>query len=494
MTPKTEGAEHTSAKENSPQGRQDYIRLFEAAFDELHSKVVRQIRTPGQYLGAHFDYPDMSLLDSGFPSFHNSYLGSARRNYVDTVRPTGIIGLFSGQKYPEIAFPKGDELARFLRNHDVGKRLAGLTLPDGTVSNVAVEHLVNDAVERYLHLHGLDYAINSARRRAVILPLVSGTISPSLYLRLVVPITMTHFDVDHFRLTETAYITRLPKKMQLARNRINNQGSGAGPMVVGAATHAFVSIGWRLRAGSTETVKSTLRQVPANVVDDIDTFFGALRVASGIRTGYAQILWVPRQWALDYFCDLTPVYGATLRQYPSEFDNYAWMRKGSTVRADQLNEVRRIYRAAVESRSEALRLALKRLNGCLTRTDAADAILDGTIGLEILLGDDQNQSLAYKLRLRAGALAILQGELTPVDVASKVKRLYGARSAIVHGLRKKRSKIASGAADTAYSDERMLASDLLRFAIDVLLTHPKYQDPAKIDEDLLLGHISPGNA
>jgi hypothetical protein len=133
-----------------------------------------------------------------------------------------------------------------------------------------------------------------------------------------------------------------------------------------------------------------------------------------------------------------------------------------------------------------VRLALKRLNGCLTRTDAADAILDGTIGLELLLGDDQNQSLSYKLRLRAAALAILHADRSAKEVASKVKRLYEARSAIVHGRRRKRSKKASEPADTSHFRDRLIASDLLRFVLDVLVTHPEYQDPSKIDEGILL--------
>jgi hypothetical protein len=136
-----------------------------------------------------------------------------------------------------------------------------------------------------------------------------------------------------------------------------------------------------------------------------------------------------------------------------------------------------------------MRLALRRLNGCLTRTDAADAILDGTIGLEILLGDDENQALSYKLRLRAAALAILKADpaYPAVEVASKIKRLYGARSAIVHGRRKKRSKTASEPTDTSNAKERLVASDLLRFVINVLLTNPEYQDrPGKIDDGLLL--------
>jgi hypothetical protein len=289
-------------------------------------------------------------------------------------------------------------------------------------------------------------------------------------------------------LSETTYIMRIPKKLQLARARMSTWGTGAVQMVVGAATHAFVSTDWRLDVGNTDEVARSLNQSSPNVVDAIDTFFGALRIATGISTGYAQILWVPRKWALNYFCELTPVYGTTLRQYPPDYDDYGWVRQGPTVTAEQLKDVRRIYRALVDSNSEAVRLAVRRLNVCLTRTDAADAILDGTIGLELLLGDDQNQSLSYKLRLRAGALALLHADPSrpAAEVTGKVKRLYEARSIIVHGLRKKSSKKASEPADTSHAKDRAIASDLLRFVLDVLLTHPEYLNPAKIDEGLLL--------
>jgi hypothetical protein len=265
-------------------------------------------------------------------------------------------------------------------------------------------------------------------------------------------------------------------------------GSGAVRMVVGAATHAFVSNGWSVEVDNIEEVRNSLKQSSSNVLDAIDSFFGALRVATGISTGYAQMLWVPRGWSLGYFCDLTPVYGTALRRYPNEYDNYGWTGLGARVTAEHLKEVRRMYRAVVGSESEGIRLALSRLNGCLTRTDAADAILDGTIGLELLLGDDQSQSLSYKLRLRAAALSMLHADpaLPAAEVAAKVKRLYAARSAIVHGLRRKRTKRASEPTDTSNTNERLLASDLLRFVLNVLLTHPDYQVPANIDQGLLL--------
>jgi hypothetical protein len=74
-----------------------------------------------------------------------------------------------------------------------------------------------------------------------------------------------------------------------------------------------------------------------------------------------------------------------------------------------LEDVRRLYNLILGRREERVAIALKRLNSCMTRDDAVDAILDTTIGLEVLLGDQENQALSYKLRLRAGALARLSG-------------------------------------------------------------------------------------
>ncbi len=493
MPSKTTDAERSAAMEKRREELMCYIHRFEAAFDELHDAVVRQAKPPGQYISPHYDYPTISTLDSGFPSFHEAgfYKDSAPRDYLSTMRPRGLLGLLGGYQRPEVGFPKGAELAEFLRTHDIGSRL-NLSAPKSF--DWPVDHLVGDAVERYLHLHGLDAPIDPRRRYDIVVPLILGTVRQSLSLRLVVPITMTHFEVDHIPLSGTTYITRIPKRLQLARARLSTVGTGAVQMVVGAATHAFVSNGWDLEVDNVHEVPRSLNQSSPNVLDAIDSFFGALRVATGISTGYAQILWVPRKWALSYFCDLTPVYGMALRQYPSHYDDYGWTRQGATVSREQLKEVRRIYGAVNASKSEAVRLALQRLNTCLTRTDAADAILDSTIGLELLLGDDQNQSLSYKLRMRAGALALLHGgpDFQAGQVAANFKRLYDARSSIVHGQRRKRSKKASEPADVSHAKDRAIASELLRFVLGVLLTHPDYQDPAKIDAGLLLrGDVAP---
>jgi hypothetical protein len=467
-----------------------YLRMFAEAFDELHAAVVERARDPSAHIGPHRAYPTMSLSSSGFPIFHERsalYEDKAPKDYVGLVRPRGLMGLIPPTA--PLPLPKGVELASFLRDNEIGAKLK-LQVPvyENTLSDWPVDNLVADAVERYVHLYGLNTPIDAKHRDNIIFPLVFGTIQPVHHLSLVVPIIVTHFEVDRFRLTENTYIAKIPKRLQLGRARIKSIGSGAVQLVAGAATHAFVSKGWQLSIDEIAEASQSLKQVTPNVLDDIDSFFGALRVVTGISTGYAQVLWVPRGWTLDYYCDLTPVYGTTIRRYPNEFDDYGWVNQSATVTTNRLNEIRRVYQAATNSQSEAIRLALNRLNACLTRSDAADAILDGTIGLELLLGDDDNQSLSYKLRLRAAALALLHADpaYPAAEVASKVKRIYEARSAIVHGRRKKRSKKASEPIDTSNASERLLASDLLRFMLNALLTHPKYLDPLKIDEGLLL--------
>ncbi len=383
MNPETEGSEERARAIQWRDELRQYRDLFAGAFDELLEAVRAKVKQPGQYVGPHHDYPIMSSLDSGFPSFHDSgfYSDSSRRDYVATIRPHGLLGIFGGLAgTPAPNLPKGAELASFLRTHQIGKRLNL-----GQLYDRPVDELVADAVERYIHLHGLDTPVEDRRRNALILPLISGTVFKSLNLRLVVPIALTHFDVDHFRLTDTTYITRLPEKLQLGRARVSTLGSGAVRMVVGAATHAFVSTGWNLEVDTVAEVPRSLKQSSSNVIDAIDSFFGALRIVTGIKTGYAQLLWLPKDWALEYFCDLTPVYGTTLRRYPAEYDNYGWTEASAFVTRDQLAEVRDIYKLVVDNQSEAIRLAVSRLNGCLTRSDAGDSILTERSGLSFFL-------------------------------------------------------------------------------------------------------------
>ena len=82
----------------------------------------------------------------------------------------------------------------------------------------------------------------------------------------------------------------------------------------------------------------------------------------------------------------------------------------------------------------------------MTRDDPADVILDATIGLELLLGDADNQAIFWKLRMRAAALVGLDRDRAAMtQISNDVDRVYGLRSTIVHG--SNRRKVKADAAD-----------------------------------------------
>ncbi|RWM08954.1 HEPN domain-containing protein [Mesorhizobium sp.] len=462
-----------------------YAKLLEGAFDELHAAVIKTLDDTRWSFGTHHDYPTMGMTESGFPYFSEVgfYNEKARKDYVGVFRPRSLAGLLMSERLQE-NFPAGAELIEFLKSNELGKKFQ-LEEP---YSESYVDRMVGDCVERYFQLYGTG-PVQKRKRQDILKLAFFGTVEDSLEVRLVVPIALTHFQVDRYRLNETTYIARIPRATQLSRSRIGSRGSGAERGVVSAATHAFVSNGWSIPNKSLQNVRNGLNEPSGDALDTVDRFMASLRAATGAVTGYAQVLFLPRGWATEFYCDLPSVYGANCRRYPNSFDNYGWSGGGqSAITRTQLDDVKRIYNRILERREERVLIALKRLNACMTRDDAVDAILDATIGIEVLLGDKENQALSYKLRIRAGALASLSGSMKPTDVSAAVKNIYDVRSRIVHGLDAKKSKKQLLAPeDERYASERKAAADMLRFLIDVLLEFPQYLDPLKIDRELILG-------
>ncbi|HJP66419.1 MAG TPA: hypothetical protein VKA30_08970 [Actinomycetota bacterium] len=225
-------------------------------------------------------------------------------------------------------------------------------------------------------------------------------------------------------------------------------------------------------------------------MDVVDRFFAALRIATGIETGYAQIVLRPIGWAEDYLGTLPPLIpGPVVRRYPPRFDDYGWLVKDRPVVTEsQLTEVKDVFAALRDAAPQVL-LATDRLNSAMLRSDEADSILDICIGLESLLTSDESTEVTHKLALRVAALlALSDGSRPPADVFSSVKRIYKYRSRLVHG--------RADAAALAYSQDRgervvtvTLAREYLRQIIRTLLDYPKYLDPNLIDRDLIAASL-----
>ena len=139
--------------------------------------------------------------------------------------------------------------------------------------------------------------------------------------------------------------------------------------------------------------------------------------------------------------------------------------------------------------SNQISIAIKRLNYCLLRDDLEDAVVDTAIGLEVLLGDDDGQALSYKLQMRAAALATIDPapERSPEEIRREVRGVYERRSRIVHGgtRRKQSGKDITAEPDNTRQERNEIVKPL-RYVLGVLLRHPQFLDPKRIDAELLL--------
>lgn len=153
-----------------------------------------------------------------------------------------------------------------------------------------------------------------------------------------------------------------------------------------------------------------------------------------------------------------------------------------TITREEMLAVSNVLARIRHAGDERVELALRRLNGAMIRLDFADAVLDATIALEILLGDGDGQAIGYKLRLRAAALANLLDPGSGPAVSAAVRETYKARSRIVHGVGR-RSK--ANADDGAQVREKALGA--LRTVLRAILENPRFLTPARIDAELLIG-------
>lgn len=214
----------------------------------------------------------------------------------------------------------------------------------------------------------------------------------------------------------------------------------------------------------------------------VESFFASLRLELGIETGYAQEIRLAKGWRSRDNLGDPEVYAVGARRYPTWFENYGWnVDELPLVDRTATTAVARIWNSLRSHGEARLALAVRRLNAAMTRDEAADAILDATIALEVLLGDGDGQSISWKLRMRAAALAGLDGDRAHMEeMRIAIKEIYDARSAIVHGGRRN-----SATSDDGYAASRR-AIDILREVIRSLIAYPRYLDPHQIDNDLLL--------
>ena len=211
---------------------------------------------------------------------------------------------------------------------------------------ISIQLIPLHVFNRLMHVVGVDF--DDAQLLETYLAIERYLLFERLYLSFVVPVALTRFSLSDrgVPLSETAAIVELTTEMQLARVPEYQVGPTVSRHVLSAATHAFVLFDWWMTNEHDLSLGS--EELDWYPLDRIDRFFHALRIVTGIDTGYAQVFILPRDWARKWRAHLPPVEtGALGRRYPPHFEKGGWLRKSRAVSDDEVNEVARALPSAV---------------------------------------------------------------------------------------------------------------------------------------------------
>jgi hypothetical protein len=290
-------------------------------------------------------------------------------------------------------------------------------------------------------------------------------------------------------------VSRMSEPLQLARAILAHGSHEVNDYLVQQATHSLVLRDYVLPNQLGGFLSYGPEVFP---LDTIDAFFAALRIVGSGETGYGQLLIAPEGWAHRTTASLPPLEGTTIRRYPPDLRPVSPFYEGevSTLPDSDFEGLRGLFLGisailnASPKGGERLRLAIKRLNSCYLRENEEDAILDATIGLEILLSDRDTQEVTHKLALRLAGLSSLvpkyKGRAAAIFRSVK-SSIYAYRSAVVHGDMTRASKKREMKTDTGDPIPAVkMAVEYLGMAVQAIASNPEFLEPNRIDEKFLL--------
>jgi hypothetical protein len=462
--------------------------------------VVSHLIKEKEHLGTYYNWPKMSLYDSGLPQFSEEFFSYGPIKYSDAfggfsskVKVNELKSFLSLWEFVEDqAYIK----RRLLHPNMLIEREDDPEFNEMTTNwfKLIVFGIPEDLIDRYIHIHKT-FEFSKKDFDPIYIEYIASIFEEKLYIDICIPILFLKFNFDNLTFGPSFKIEKMDDSFQLARAPIQAYGPGVHKSVLSSATHMLVLEDWYILNNNRWELSETISNVSVYPKEYINNFFASLRIVTGLHTGYAQLLMRPKGWAKDYKAYLPPIYGTSIRAYPSRFENYYWNRKDiPELSSDTCQEVGSLYTKLSEVQENTVRIAIKRLNQCFLREDEEDSIIDATIGLEALLSDDDHQEMTHKLAMRVGALSKLAKDRfkKPYDVFQEVKQIYAYRSAVVHGStttpKKKEIKIGESRSIPAGD----LAIEYLRRVLKILITEPNYRNPKEIDKELLLNDSDNG--
>jgi hypothetical protein len=470
--------------------------LDPALFDAVREFVLEarkryvEYQDTGKYMSKLHDLLEYDEFKTGFPHITKAFKS-------DVPDYKGALGVEASEFTP-IAYGDWESFKRLLDladNHEELKR--SFMIDPEKIEDEIGEHFWHFEVtrlplavfDRLMHVHGKDFTEEDLNK--VYCPLEQGVLAENLPIAIAVPILLTKFESEVAAIDANVAVVPMSAEFHLASaSRWGRPSSSVNETVAHAATHMLILVNWTM-PNMRDSPSPPYTQLDWYPVNAIDRFFDALRVVTGIATGYAEAFIIPewQTWAYSYKRDLPAIVeGASARRYPSHFDDFGWLRERDPITEDQMIEVSEVYQG-FEGR-DSIELAARRLSAGMLREAEDDAVLDLLIGLEAVLSDQDKGELTFKLAVRTAAVLAELSDYDPSVVFGQVKQLYNYRSAVAHGNAKKATKLRTLDVGGEQVSSISLATSLLREVVRQLVKRPDLTTPSDIDSKLILRSLA----
>lgn len=466
-------------------------RLFDLFCGALETALwyVREAKTGKTHIGKHEHWPELQYHEqSGLPYVTTTSMGP--EDYSDTISGiySALYGMFSGEE--QLDYSKEKSFVALVDYVKGQPRLSQyFVLEPSDISYTRLLSIVSDILDRYIHTTNDTEHLDREKLLPIYLPMERAMFAERLPIVAVVPILFLKFDFEKFQISESISVEKLSDEFHLARAWRGSWSESGESIVESAATHGLFISGLFLENENWFEVGRLKMDLDFYSVDEIDTFFAAIRIMTGYPVGYAQIVDVPVGWASYYAANITPIGGPRVEKYPAFFKKGYWREEVPTVTSAQMDSISLVldglHGLFLSKRVKKARLAIHRLNLSALRTTDEDGVLDSMIAMEALLSDG-NQEMTHKVAVRLAALYKILAPARSAQVFREMKQIYKFRSKIVHGSSdlEKGREIERDGQEIAVIDA---ALEHLRNAFVVLIRNPALLDPQRIDEFLLTG-------
>lgn len=465
-----------------------FFELFCGAFDTA-LQYVRQAETGKTHIGRHENWPEIAYHEeNGLPWVKST--GESPNNYGDAIQGLYSLLFTLGSDEPPLNFSKEQTFIALLDYAKAQPRLRQyLVLGPHDPRDLGAAGLVSMvayALDRYINTtNKMD--LDRAKLLPIYVPLEKHLFTPMLPFVAVVPILFLKFNFSQLEIGANITLEKLSDEFHLDRGWRGSWSNSDNSLVESAATHGLFIRNLSIPNENWVKVGQVEMDPEAYPVEEIDTFFAALRIATGFPTGYAQMVLLPVGWADHYAANIVPIGGPRVEKYPPFFKQGYWQEPVPTVTSDQANEAEQLFnglqRIFQTDAAKKVHLSMNRLNLSATRTSDEDGIIDAMVALEALLSDG-TQEMTHKVAMRLAALYKIADRPRALQAFTEMKRIYGFRSKVVHG-----SADLDKDREIKRGEEKVPATDAalehLRNAFAVLIKNPALLDPKKIDAFLL---------